>query len=278
MSDAGVRRGLSIVERSLPHVHVVAGAKDPAVQPKAAFVASYADSPRVSGSLARLVNDLDSAGYGVVLIRASDRTDELEWPKSHRVVPTVVHKPNLGYDFGSWAVGLHLFPALTRKSQVLLTNDSLVGPFDSEAFVRMLRDFDECPADVWGATSSLQFLPHLQSFFLGFRGGLLSRREFRSFWDSLPVETDKMKIVLRYELGLARLLFSEGYTTKASFPSELTVADGQNPTIQGWRELIELGFPFLKRTLLSQPDLVGSGESPEHLVRRKFGVELADLA
>jgi len=52
------------------------------------------------------------------------------------------------------------------------------------------------------------------------------------------------------------------------------VQDGQNPTILGWRRLLDLGFPFVKRQLLRQPEVAPDGSMVREVVERKFGVNL----
>jgi lipopolysaccharide biosynthesis protein len=235
-----------------------------------AFVASYSATRSVSRSLARLVVELESAHYVVVVVRASEEEGTLIWPSDISTKAIVVRKKNFGYDFGSWATGLALFGSHLDAPFVLLANDSLVGPFAS--MKPMIDDFEASDFDVWGATNTTQFSVHLQSFLLGFKGGVLQDPPLQQFWKSLRQEKSKQLIIEKYEIGLSRLLYVEGYVAGPWLDSERVVAFGQNPTITGWQRLLELGFPFVKRELLTNPAIVENGHQVAPFVEAKFGL------
>jgi hypothetical protein len=79
-----------------------------------------------------------------------------------------------------------------------------------------------------------------------------------------------------YELGLTRLLFAEAFVSTAMFQPERVVAQGQNPTINGWRRLIDLGFPFVKRTIVTDSGVALHGSAVEMTMRDRFGESLHD--
>lgn len=81
----------------------------------------------------------------------------------------IICRPNVGYDFMSYRVGLtHISDALTLKS-VLLLNSSFVV-FDPDAFTKTLRRMIQATerSDVVGLTASEQIHWHLQSYLLAF--------------------------------------------------------------------------------------------------------------
>lgn len=236
-----------------------------------AFVASYSANRKVTKSLAQLVVELEAAHYVVVIVRASDEEGALVWPAGVDTNAIVVRKKNFGYDFGSWATGLALFGSHLDAPYVLLANDSLVGPFSS--LKPMLEDFEESTFDVWGATNTTQFTVHLQSFLIGFKGGILQDPPLQQFWNTLRQEKTKQLIIEKYEMGLSRLLYVEGYVAGPWLDSELVVDFGDNPTILGWQRLLELGFPFVKRELLTNPAIVESGHQVASFVQAKFGLD-----
>ena len=238
---------------------------------RVAVVASYDIGPEVSLSLSWMVARLEEQGYSVVVVRASDDSRPLDWSKGPGNEAIVVRKPNIGYDFGSWATALELFPTIRSTQNVLITNDSLVGPFSSLG--PMVADFEGSYFDVWGGTWTSQFMPHLQSFLLGFKGGVLEDPALRHFWSELPEQQTKYDIIDKYELGLNRLLQGEGFVTGAWFDYELVVEYTQNPTILGWRKLLDLGFPFVKRELVVNPGIVGDGLEIRAVVEKKFGID-----
>jgi len=219
----------------------------------------------MSRSVSTLVHELQSYGYQVVVSSACESSAPLDWAETVDLDElTVIRKPNVGYDFGSWSVGLDAVPTIASADRTLLVNDSMAGPFTSLS--GLLDEFEETRADVWGLTDTYQFRHHLQSYFLGFASGVLADRPLRQFWANVRHEVDKGEIVLRNEIGLSRLLEEEGYLQSSAFSHESFVVAGQNPVIIAWRELLVRGFPFLKREILRDPSVApGGGNAPSVL-------------
>lgn len=267
----GDRAGASLLARNLGHTVLESGPRHLGPGDRLAIVASYGPTPEVSLSLATLISELERLGYPTVLVRASDDSARLEWPLGMTRPTVILRKPNLGYDFGSWAVGIERYSAALRRRFVILANDSLVGPF--APLDDLIQGFERSTADVWAATSTHQFVDHLQSYLLGFRGGVLADPTLRQFFRRLPNVEEKSAIIERYELGLSRRLLAEGFTMAAAFESEQVTAPADNPTIGGWRELLRLGFPFVKRELLRNPDVVADGRDVRELVQKLYDTD-----
>lgn len=241
---------------------------------RVAVLAHFSTVPAVSLSFRTLVEEFVGAGYRVIVASSATCSAELDWGPADLADTMVLRKPNVGYDFGSWAVALDRFPAVRAAEHVVLANDSLVGPF--ETIAPLLGRFEETRADVWGLTETLQFSRHLQSYFVGFRRGVLQERPLASFWSDVRHYEDKNLVIHRNELGLGRLLQSEGYAVDAAFVAEQVVAAADNPTIIGWRRLLSSGFPFVKRELVRTPTLARDGAEIKVAVREIFGLDVED--
>jgi lipopolysaccharide biosynthesis protein len=240
---------------------------------RVALVASYSPTCRVTRSLQELVTQLETSGYQVLLIRASEDSAPLEWLSPAERV-TVLRRPNVGYDFGSWAEALNRMPAVRRAEHVILTNDSLVGPFESIA--PLLEDFESTDADVWGAVVNPQIREHLQSFFIGFQGGVLNDAVLRSFWRRVRPQVDKMDYVFKYEVGLTIRLWSESYAMTSAHPFGSMGFEAVNPTLERWRNLLDRGFPFVKRALLVEPADEEKASAVTQEIRERYGVDVAE--
>ncbi len=242
---------------------------------RVAIVAHWSKHPGVTKSLCALIGELQQNDFGVVVASSCEAPAPLEW---HGPVDaaqlTVIRKPNLGYDFGSWSVALELFPDVAAADVVVLTNDSMAGPF--RPLAQIIATLDATPTDVFGLTDTQQFAAHLQSYFLAFKGGALAERPLQRFFAAVGHETDKLEIIFRYELGLALLLRSDGFTIAPAFPFERVVDPGLNPVITGWRELLALGFPFVKREILRDPSVAPGGETAPAVLSELFGVDVRD--
>lgn len=242
--------------------------------PGVAVLATWSPQPRLSRSVIGLVHALCAADYEVVLVRAGDVEPALAGLQSLPSEVAVLRRPNVGYDFGSWATALDVMPDLVSAPRLLLVNDSLAGPFASIA--ALLSDLETSTADVWGVTDSLQGGHHLQSYALGFTGGVMRRPELQAFWTDIRIEPNKREIIRRYELGLGRLVRRTGMSFQAAFPHSEVLDRPSNPVVFGWRRLLDLGFPFVKREVLAKPDITPDAADAPKEVLSRFGAHVED--
>lgn len=267
-------RGPRVIDAAAPPV-LEGGIPLPATARKVAFFAHHGEHPTVSRSVSELTGQLVSNGYHVVLMSSSEFAEPLLWPGGLPDGVTVFRRDNIGYDFGSWAAGLALYPQAASAPYVLLVNDSLVGPF--APLDGLLADFEASDADVWALVDTTQEKYHVQSYFVGYRHGVLADPALRKFWDNIRVEPEKLMIVRRYEIGGTQWLLRHGYTIEVAFPYATVVAEGFNPTSFGWRRLLAHGFPFVKREMvLNPPELIPDAGDVGAVVRERFGADVQE--
>lgn len=231
---------------------------------RVAIIAHFDPSGRASHSTRRLVDELDRRGFTCVLVTSSP------------VAPSVANaatvlRPNVGYDFGSWATALHLLPHARQHAEVLLTNDSILGPF-APLERATARPAD---ADVWAITSTTQIRPHLQSYWLQFRPGVLASPPLVRFFASIRDYENKVAIVRHHEIGLSESLRRAGLVSRVLAPAGDLGVGRVNPTLAAWRELLRRGFPFVKRSLLRDPRVRVPREEVESAVREILGADAA---
>ena len=241
---------------------------------RVAVIAHYSTCAKASKSLNALARGLLEADYRVVVSSGAPVPEPLSFEDGVQGRLTVLRKPNIGYDFGSWAMAQAWDPSIQRAKHVILTNDSLVGPF--APLREMLGRFEASKADVYGMTSTTQFGPHLQSYFLGFNDAVLSEPALSRFWRSIRHERDKEVVIHRNEIGLGQLLRRKGFSQDAAFPYWRVVDKGLNPTILGWQRLLEIGFPFVKRQILRTPEVAPNADQVPNVVRRLYGAEVRE--
>ena len=212
---------------------------------KIAYFAQWSSSEKVSASTQVLVKELIEFGYSVVLISACESPKALEMNDDVRKQITVIRKPNIGYDFGSWSVAMQLVPATRTARNVIVVNDSLVGPFTGLS--DLLTALESSPFDVTGITDSVQMRHHVQSYMLHFKNGSFQNIGIVDFWNNIFVQEDKMEVIKSYELGLTAKAQAARLYVGALYPWNLVGQYWQNPSVDGWSRLIDLGFPFVKR-------------------------------
>lgn len=260
---ADATRGSILLERGAPPTHT---------PERTALIAQYSISPQQPRSLSEYVHQLAQSGFLPIIISTCEAESPLEFPNGLDPSAVVIRRPNAGYDFGSWATALGMIPQVRSSDVVLLTNDSLLGPFQP---ISDLLEWVAAPGpDIRALTSSYQFVRHMQSYFLAFRRGVLADRPWVDFFNSVRIEPDKSAVVLKYELGVSRLAFREAYSTQeyASGP-ELGVPN-ENPTVDGWRNMVEWGIPFVKRTMLTHASTQKEAFEVREFIRRRFNTNI----
>jgi lipopolysaccharide biosynthesis protein len=249
---------------------------------RAAVLVHYDRQGRMLRYLQYLVRALEQAGFAVIIVSNSPRIDQTTLKQVLPHCAAVIHRRNVGLDFGAWRDALSLIENITGLKCLVIGNDSIFGPLQDIAAV--LKRCNFAVADVWGMTDSYDVRYHLQSYFLIFGSTALASDCFRDFWKRLRYVGHKRSVVILYEVGLSQALLKSGLRLKALFPySQLVDAVlGQaiagradhhklgadffdmllqrvnsgiplNPTHYFWEYLItSVGFPFLKRELIEK--------------------------
>ncbi|MCK0111964.1 glycosyltransferase [Ornithinimicrobium sp. F0845] len=214
-------------------------------------LAEWSPNTSVREDALRAARAYADAGFGVLIVAARD-----PWVRLRRTqVPecvTVVRRRNSGYDFGSWSHALLTWPQIADKDLVVLTNDSLIGPL--RPLDELLRRLRASTADVWGITESRTPAHHLHSFFLAFGGGVLGRGALHEFFAGVRPQESKRDVVVSYEIGLTQVLEKAGLRREAGWTQEeLGLPRETVLPLWAWQSLLEAGFPFVKRVLMTAP-------------------------
>jgi len=114
----------------------------------------------------------------------------------------VILRRNHGYDFGSYQAGILEMGGAHDYEQILLTNDSVYGPFyDLKA---IFEEFVRRDIDIWSITDSMEHEYHLQSYFLVFKREAWRHPLIQQFWKKLWLMSSKKAVIHVYEIGLSR--------------------------------------------------------------------------
>ena len=243
---------------------------------RAALYVTWSPVSHASSMVLRQIATLADCGYKVLVISNSPTWDAT---LSENAFATMHRPHNIGQDFGAWRQAFEEWPGLVNMDEVLLVNDSVLGPVAPLAPI--LARMQGRPAEVMGMTDSRMYVEHLQSYFLMFKTPR-SVDALATFLYNRPPLPDKASVVQHGELALYGHLRQRGITAGAEFGYE-TVLDwtaahmpewcnavcrprpGEdwekqvrerlrrhafNPTHFFWLPLLRLGFPFVKRDLL----------------------------
>ncbi len=234
------------------------GSSDP--RPIAIFAHHTADEFVPAGRL-RYLDALREFCSAIIFVSTTEPLNVrgLDVLKGHADLAIV--RTNIGYDFGSWKVGLtHAGEAVAKG--VVFANDSVFGPCTDLAVIA--AEMTARPVDVWGMTDSHEIEPHLQSYFFAVSGETAVAPWFRDFWSRvvhIPC-AEKYLIVRLYEVGFSAAAREAGCRIGARWETAPLAArypertrgellTAINPTTAFWRELVtNESFPFLKKGML----------------------------
>lgn len=155
------------------------------------------------------------------------------------------------YDFGSYKRGYKYFLNLDQQyEELILANDSCYGPF--YPFKDLFSQMDRSDIDFWGIFEHYlrsEEYQHLQSFFLVFKQTVFQSEFFNEFLLSVSKQDSKIDIIMKYEVGLTRLLKSRGFAY-----SSLIKFSKKNLTYtkEAFDLIIKKQMPFLKRRILTE--------------------------
>ena len=161
----------------------------------------------------RHVEALREVAIRLVVVTTSQLTDEArDWLAARG---ELIERANLGYDFMSYKAGLEHAGDLSRYDEVVLCNDSFVGPLVS--YQDVFAAMEDRRTDFWGMTRSDRIDRHLQSYFLVFRQSVVSSVVFRRFWDEMVPLPKRRLVIRKYEVGLTRRLREAGFALASYF-------------------------------------------------------------
>jgi lipopolysaccharide biosynthesis protein len=245
-------RNASFIRARHTGAHPLAGST------RAAVFVHYDPAGRVHDYVLHYLRALSEAGCAVVVVSNAPQLDAAAVQRLLPLSALVLHRRNVGYDFGAYKDGLAALGDLTRFELVVLANDSVYGPlFD---LAPLLARCDR-RADIWGITDSPARRYHLQSYFLALGPRALASPDLAAFWRSVGPVQSREWVIRNYELGLTQEARRAGLRCAALYEyarlaaaASGTVAKPKrplNPMLAFWDDLITRGHcPFIKRELL----------------------------
>lgn len=213
-------------------------------------------------SLFRTLEAITAEGYAPLVV-VNGALAKNDFARVARLSWRVMHRPNIGYDFGGYKDGiLHMIGQDIDIEALLVLNDTIWLPAGQESF--SIRHLEEIGAD-YAALSNFAYRPqrkravHLTgrayAASFGFR---LSRRvwesqAFKDFWRQIPFYGTKFNVVERGEVGFSRAMESAGFTPSALLDhSEISETILGLPTDKQYQLLGHL--PVLNRALRKRRD------------------------
>lgn len=219
------------------------------------FFVSFAPEPVLKRHVKIHIDHLIRSGIRVVLVlNTALRTDQIliDAELLERLSGLYVRE-NIGFDFAAWA-HLHnlLADQVPQWRRLFLVNDSIVGPLGENEFDRLIEQVRSSNADLVGLVESCSPLRHLQSFFLVFNRSALAHPAVQLVFSRILSLPTKEQVIDVYETRLTQMLRKQGLQCESVFPPLTSDCDNSNDTIHRWTQLITIGFPYIKASMLTR--------------------------
>jgi rhamnosyltransferase len=201
---------------------------------KVAIVAHFDPDNRIEPPVVDMLKCLERV-FDRVLLVSTSAVDASALTSLNKT--ETIERPNIGYDFYSYRVGLDRVWHGGGADQALLLNTSIVV-LDPDKFTDALRLMSGLVQehDAISATLSRQFAEHLQSYMMLLSGRVLAAPWFQAFVNGIEPLGDKMEIVRRYELGLTGALKENGADITSLFTPTVEDAKAAKTAWLAWRK------------------------------------------
>jgi lipopolysaccharide biosynthesis protein len=214
---------------------------------KTAIVAHFDPASSWEDNFIELLQVLGEIVESIVVVTTAIGIPDLP---SDRTNAILVRRPNFGYDFYSYRVGIRLALTQPQASGIFILNSSFLL-LDSHRFRSLLEEMSAPSRStcVRGLTASLQFGWHIQSYLIYFDLRHLDISWVQNHFEKIEPLNTKFEVVLQYEIGLGRALKVDCIDVETMFQPNLleTVAGSLSymwslKRSQGWDVLLTAGF------------------------------------
>lgn len=181
----------------------------------AAVVAHFDPDSLLDPTFRAVLDDLEAHCDAIIVVTTCESAPQPP-PTSQKI--QIIWRPNIGYDFYSYRVGIVALQQQGGCDRMLLLNSSYLiadrvrhRQTISDLLLRLTH------ADIVGVTQSRQWQWHLQSYLLAFRAEVLSSPWFQSWLSTISPRNSKIETILSGELGLSSAIMASEATVDILF-------------------------------------------------------------
>lgn len=150
---------------------------------------------------------------------------------------------NEGFDFGMWSKALKEIGP-DDYEEIALVNDSCILFRKLDAVMLKIRQSDW---DYSGLVYSRSITYHIQSYFVVIRKTIV--KTVQDYFLLHGNKEDFESVIIDYEVGLSDFLLKKGFKLGTVYETQSDFL--LNPSFMKIKELIQQGFPLIKRKLIS---------------------------
>lgn len=212
-------------------------------QPRWLVYFIYAPAGSLSPSHYYTMSRLRDSGISLLVVCAAKTP--LGVPSDvHKFADALIWKSLSGFDFSAYKLALSVIGKKSPHSDVYVQNDSVFGPFND-----FQGDFENLEWGLTGYTASCEESNHIQSYAFFMRDVCpLTVTKLSTIFFPLVAFNRFHDVVVLQELRFSRVAARHMRVGAFWYEQDKTV----NPVLVKPFELIDAGFPFLKKALLGK--------------------------
>ena len=228
---------------------------------KLAIISTYHEAQRHLGYHRIILRSLSDAGFTVLVVHAANthRTTlaDTDVPNCFTIL-----KRNIGYDFGSYAIGIFaVCDLLPHVDELVMMNDSVLQI--TNTLTPVIAKMRAAGADAVSCTDSFEHHYHLQSYMVWFGQKICQSGCLPRFMADYSFTSIKEDVITEGEIGLSRRLQQEGFTITALYAYQTVATAWTRRYLAIARQIAELpGLPIdssgasFKKSLMERLDLL----------------------
>ena len=186
------------------------------------IIAHYHRDGLVRNDLIKLIKNFKKNFNQIIFV--STKLKKSESQKINKFVKVII-RPNFGYDFYSYKVGIEYFKKklknkFNKNDIICLFPSSLIYAKPEKLFnkIKKIKKFDNC---VFGLSKSWEIKEHLQSEMYIFSMSLFNKKLFAKWWANIKKFKSRQVIILNYEIGFSEFLSKEKIEKKTLFTKNI---------------------------------------------------------
>ena len=138
----------------------------------------------------------------------------------------VIKRKNIGYDFYSYKVGWEyiskIFGHNYNDKKLFFANSSILF-INPKKIIDSIDKIDIKKNEFWGISRSFELTDHIQSYFFFFSGNLFKNKNILNWWKKIKPLNIHYKIILKYELGLSKLMIKNNIQLKSIYKKNINL-------------------------------------------------------
>ncbi len=167
-----------------------------------------------------IINFLNaSKKYFKKVVFVSTKVNQIELKKISKNIK-IIKRKNIGYDFYSYKIGWEYLSKIFKYNfddkKLYFVNSSILF-INPKKLIRSIQKTKINHDEFWGISRSYEMTDHIQSYFFFFSAKLFKNKIIFNWWKNIKPMNIHYKIILKYELGLSKLMIENNIQLKSIY-------------------------------------------------------------